>query len=102
MSEPLSITAIVLATLTTIGGVLTGIHIKRLNSGCCECDFYKSTNSPNLSPSNLSLANLPPLRNSIVQQPVIHNIYETHDRLASNPLRDSHTIFGSNSDISSV
>jgi hypothetical protein len=55
MSDPISITAIIVSSLTAIGGVIAGIHIKRMKSGCCESECFNpnnsKTNSPKLSSS---------------------------------------------------
>jgi hypothetical protein len=42
MVEPTSIAAIVISSLTTLAGVVAGFHIKRMNSGCCEIDCFKT------------------------------------------------------------
>jgi hypothetical protein len=60
MSEPVSVAAIVISAVTAIGGVLTALHIKRLHSGCCECDC--SPGSP--------LARSPTISKPIVLQPI--------------------------------
>jgi hypothetical protein len=36
--EPVSIAAIIMSSLTAVGGLLAGLHIKRMNSGCCSCE----------------------------------------------------------------
>jgi hypothetical protein len=43
MSEPVSIAAIVISAVTAIGGVLTALHIRKMNSGCLSCDCTPST-----------------------------------------------------------
>lgn len=58
MSEPVSIAAIVISAVTAVGGVLTALHIKRINSGCCECDCTPGTpfaRSPTISKSTIVL-----------------------------------------------
>lgn len=42
MIEPTSIVAIVLASLTSVAGIITGLHIKRMNSGCCDIECFKT------------------------------------------------------------
>lgn len=49
--EPLGVAAIVIAGLTAIGGCIAGIHIKRMKSGCCDCEFFNPDNNKN-SPVN--------------------------------------------------
>ena len=36
--EILSVAAIVISAITAIGSCLVGLHIKRLKSGCFECE----------------------------------------------------------------
>jgi hypothetical protein len=36
--DPISVSAIIISSLTAVGGVLAGLHIKRMNSGCCSCE----------------------------------------------------------------
>lgn len=36
--DPISVSAIIISSVTAIGGVLTGLHIRRLRSGCCDCE----------------------------------------------------------------
>ena len=72
MVEPTSIVAIVLASLTALAGAITGLHIKRMNSGCCDIECFKPPNSsptqstPTQSTSNL---NVPRLKESIYIDP---------------------------------
>jgi len=42
MVDPISVGAIVISSLTALGGVVAGIHIKRMNSGCCECECFET------------------------------------------------------------
>jgi hypothetical protein len=58
MTEPISVAAIVISAVTALGGVLTALHIKRLHSGCCECDCSPGSplaRSPTVSKANLVL-----------------------------------------------
>ena len=41
--DALAISAMVVSGITAIGGVIAGLHIKRMNSGCCNCDCTPST-----------------------------------------------------------
>ena len=53
--DPIAISAIIISIGTTLAGIIAGIHIKKMNSGCCncECDPNKSNNnSKNNSPPN--------------------------------------------------
>ena len=52
--DALSISAIVIAGLTALSAGIAGIHIKRLNSGCCNCETFSpnNRNSPTNSPVN--------------------------------------------------
>ena len=38
--DPVSVSAIIISSLTAVGGVLAGLHIKRMDSGCCSCESY--------------------------------------------------------------
>ena len=59
--DALAISAMIISGVTAIGGVIAGLHIKRLNSGCCNCDCSPST----------PLARSPTVSNApIVLQPV--------------------------------
>jgi hypothetical protein len=49
--DALGISAIIIAGLTALGGAIAGIHIKRMNSGCCNCETFNPDNSKN-SPVN--------------------------------------------------
>lgn len=51
--DALSISALVISGLTALGGVIAGIHIKRMKSGCCESECFNPNklNSPQ-SPSS--------------------------------------------------
>lgn len=60
MTEPISVAAIVISAVTAVGGVLTALHIKRLHSGCCECDCTPST----------PIARSPTISKPIVLQPI--------------------------------
>jgi hypothetical protein len=42
MVDAISITAIIISSMTALGGVIAGIHIKRMNSGCCECECFET------------------------------------------------------------
>jgi hypothetical protein len=58
MSEPISIAAIVISAVTAVGAVITGLHIKRMNSGCCQCDCSPGSplaRSPTVSKANIVL-----------------------------------------------
>jgi hypothetical protein len=53
--DALGIAAIVIAGLTALGGAIAGIHIKRMNSGCCNCETFNpdTKNSPANTPIKL-------------------------------------------------
>lgn len=36
--DPISVSAIIISSVTAIGGVLTGLHIRSIRSGCCSCE----------------------------------------------------------------
>lgn len=36
--DPVSIAAIVISSITAVGAVITGLHIRRMHSGCLDCD----------------------------------------------------------------
>lgn len=60
--EPLSISAIVISGITAIGGIVAGLHIRRLNSGCCQCDCTPATplsRSPTISKASIVLQPIP-------------------------------------------
>jgi hypothetical protein len=66
MSEPISIAAIVISAITAVGAVITGLHIKRMNSGCCQCDCSPGSplaRSPTVSKANI----LQPIK---IEQPI--------------------------------
>jgi hypothetical protein len=48
--DPISISAIVISISTTIGAIITGMHIKRMNSGCCNCECYPEKTNKNSPP----------------------------------------------------
>lgn len=60
--DGLSISALIVSAITAVGGILTALHIKRLNSGCCQCDCTPATplaRSPTVSKSTIVLQPLP-------------------------------------------
>jgi len=67
MSDPISISAIVLSISTTIGAIITGIHIKRMNSGCCNCECDPNKSNKNSPPDT-----------PIINQPKILSISQTN------------------------
>ena len=42
MVDAISISAIILSSMTALGGVIAGIHIKRMNSGCMSCECFET------------------------------------------------------------
>ena len=60
MSEPVSVAAIVISAVTAIGGVLTALHIRKLHSGCMDCDCMPSS----------SISRSPTVSQPIVLQPI--------------------------------
>ena len=42
MVDAISVSAIILSSITALGGVIAGIHIKRMRSGCCESECFES------------------------------------------------------------
>ena len=62
MSDPLSVSAIVISAVTAIGGVLTALHIRKMKSGCLDCDCTPSTpfaRTPTISKSTIVLQPAP-------------------------------------------
>jgi len=56
--EPLSISALVISGITAVGGILAGLHIRKMQSGCCNCDCTPSTplsRSPTVSKGSIVL-----------------------------------------------
>ena len=43
MVDAVSVTAIIISSMTALGGVIAGIHIKRMRSGCCESECFETT-----------------------------------------------------------
>lgn len=65
--DGLSISALVISGITAVGGVLTALHIKRLNSGCFQCDCTPATplaRSPTVSKSTIVLQPIKNIDNS--------------------------------------
>ena len=60
--DGLSISALVISAITAIGGIVAGLHIKRMNSGCFNCDCTPQTplaRSPNVSKASIVLQPIP-------------------------------------------
>ena len=38
MTDPIAITAITIAAVTAISGAAAALHIRRMHSGCLDCD----------------------------------------------------------------
>jgi hypothetical protein len=75
MVDPISVGAIVISSLTALGGVIAGIHIKRMNSGCCECECFETvenklqrrkTISPPGSPRPIECIKTEPIKSSSI------------------------------------
>lgn len=52
MSEPISVAAIVVSSVTAISAAIAALHIRKMNSGCLSCDCTPSTpisRSPTIS-----------------------------------------------------
>ena len=63
MSEPISVSAIIISSITAVGTIITALHIKRLNSGCLSCDC-----SPGMAIARSPTVNKPPI--IVLQQPL--------------------------------
>lgn len=62
MSEPISIAAIVISAITAVGGILTALHIRKMKSGCLDCDCTPATpfsRTPTVSKSTVVLQPAP-------------------------------------------
>jgi len=70
MVDPISVGAIVISSLTALGGVVAGIHIKRMNSGCCECECFESVEHKLQRVKSLSPPNTPVRTESLKAQPM--------------------------------
>jgi hypothetical protein len=60
--DGLSISALVISAITAVGGIVAGLHIRKMNSGCCQCDCTPATpiaRSPRISKSSILLQPLP-------------------------------------------
>ena len=60
--EPLSISALVISAITAIGGIVAGLHIRKMKSGCLDCDCTPSTpfaRTPTISKSTIVLQPIP-------------------------------------------
>jgi hypothetical protein len=60
--DGLSISALVVSAITAVGGIVAGLHIKRMNSGCFQCDCSPGTplsRTPTISKSSIVLQPLP-------------------------------------------
>lgn len=71
MTDPISIGAIVISSLTALGGVIAGIHIKRLKSGCCESECFETAEHKlqrqrTLTPPHTPITKQPPKTVSVV------------------------------------
>jgi hypothetical protein len=62
MSDPISVSAIIISSITAVGTIITALHIKRLNSGCLNCEC-----SPGTPLARSPTVNKPPI--IIMQQP---------------------------------
>ncbi len=65
MVDPISVGAIVISSLTAFGGVIAGIHIKRMHSGCCECECF-DTGRKTVSPPSSPIIKTEPVKNSSI------------------------------------
>ena len=54
MVDGVSISAIIISSLTALGGVIAGIHIKRMKSGCCESECFETHEQRNQRRKTLS------------------------------------------------
>ena len=43
MVDPISVTAIIVAAATAITGAIAALHIRRMHSGCLDCDCTPRT-----------------------------------------------------------
>ena len=66
MADPVSIGAIVISSLTALGGVIAGIHIKRMKSGCCESECFETAEEKLNRRKTIS----PPMTPIVKTQPV--------------------------------
>ena len=71
MVDPVSVGAIVISSLTALGGVVAGIHIKRINSGCCECECFETAENrlqriKTLSPPASPVVKVEPVKSSSI------------------------------------
>ena len=60
--DGLSISALVISGITAIGGIVAGLHIRKMNSGCCQCDCSPGTplsRTPTVSKSTVVLQPAP-------------------------------------------
>ena len=56
--DGLSISALVISGITAVGGILTALHIRKMNSGCFQCDCTPQTplsRSPTVSKASIVL-----------------------------------------------
>lgn len=61
--DPVSISAIVVSGITAISAAIAALHIKRMNSGCLDCDCTPSTpfsRSPTVSKPPVIIHTLQP------------------------------------------
>lgn len=60
--DGLSISALVISGITAVGGIVAGLHIRKMNSGCCQCDCAPSTpfsRSPTITKPTITLQPVP-------------------------------------------
>ena len=65
--DGLSISALVISGITAVGGILAGLHIRKMNSGCCNCDCAPGTpmsRTPTISKSSIVLQPIKNIHNS--------------------------------------
>jgi hypothetical protein len=67
--DALAVSAIIISGLTALAGGIAGIHIKRMKSGCCDCEMY---NDSKHSPANTPIK-LKPIE-EIVKEPKISTV----------------------------
>jgi hypothetical protein len=49
MVDPIAISAIIIAAVTAISGAAAALHIRRMHSGCLDCDCVPIPRSPSAS-----------------------------------------------------
>ena len=62
MADPVAITAIIISTITAITGGIAALHIRRMHSGCIDCDCLPVTplsRSPTVTKPSIVLQPVP-------------------------------------------